>query len=36
MVLKGKKRQMPFTNLAEEIYLCETCGAEIKRIIKDR
>src|SRR5262249_52566336 len=35
VVLKSK-RQMPFTNLAEEIYLCESCGAETKRIIKDR
>ena len=35
MVLKGK-RPMPFTNLAEEIYRCETCGTETKRIIKDR
>jgi hypothetical protein len=35
MVLKGK-RPMPFTNLAEETYRCETCGTETKRIIKDR
>jgi len=35
MVLKGK-RPMPFTNLAEVTYRCETCGTETKRIIKDR
>jgi hypothetical protein len=34
MVLKGK-RQMPFTNLAEVAYRCETCGTETKRIIKE-
>jgi hypothetical protein len=35
MVLKGK-RQMPFTNLAEEIHRCEGCDMERKRIVKDR
>ncbi len=35
MVLKGK-RPMPFTDLSEETYRCETCGTETKRIVKDR
>jgi hypothetical protein len=35
MVLEGK-RPMPFTNFAEEIYRCETCGTDTKRIIRDR
>jgi len=34
MVLKGK-RPMPFTDLSEETYRCETCGTETKSIVKD-